>query len=171
MGRISTVTQTDAGGSTTTTAYAYDADGRLAKVTMNGRIVEVDSYDANGNRVTVTGANGTTHATYDARDRLVNWGSLTYSWAPDGNLVGIKGATGSSTFTFDDLGRLRKVVLPDGHTVSYLIDAQGQRVGREVDGTLVTGYLYDPAGNIVAETDGSGTVVARFGYDDLGHLR
>ena len=170
MGRISTVAQTDAGGITTTTAYAYDADGRLAQVTINGRVVEVDSYDANGNRVTVTGAHGTTHATYDARDRLVNWGSSTYSWAPDGNLVGINGVTGSSTFTFDDLGRLRKVVLPDGHTVSYLIDAQGQRVGREVDGTLVTGYLYDPVGNIVAETNGSGAVVARFGYDDLGHV-
>ncbi len=68
MGRISTVAQTDAGGTTTTTAYAYDADGRLAQVTINGRVVEVDSYDANGNRVTVTGAQArrtprTTHAT------------------------------------------------------------------------------------------------------------
>ena len=34
----------------------------------------------------------------------------------------------------------------------------------------MAGYLYDPAGNVVAETDGSGAVVMQFGYDDLGHL-
>ena len=36
--------------------------------------------------------------------------------------------------------------------------------------TWSRGYLYDPAGRVIAETDGSGAVVELFAYDDLGHL-
>ena len=43
-------------------------------------------------------------------------------------------------------------------------------MGREVGGRLTAGYLYDPSGQIVAETDGAGAVTEQFGYDDQGHL-
>ncbi|MGH9439585.1 MAG: RHS repeat protein, partial [Terriglobia bacterium] len=39
----------------------------------------------------------------------------------------------------------------------------GRRVGKEVNGTLVAGYLY-AGGQIVAETDAQGTVTERFVY-------
>jgi RHS repeat-associated protein len=170
LGRISAVVQTGADGVTTTTAYTYDSAGRLSAVQSGGSTVETDTYDAAGNRTAVAGPSGTTRATYDARDQLTSWGGTKYTWAPDGALARAAGSAGSTAFTFDDLGRLRSVKLANGHAITYLVDAEGRRVGREVDGKLVAGYLYDPAGNVVAETDGTGAVFERFGYDDLGHL-
>ena len=170
LGRITAVVQTGTDGATTTTAYTYDSAGRLSAVRVGGSTVETDTYDAAGNRTAVAGPSGTTRATYNARDELTSWGGTAYTWAPDGTLAGAKGSAGATAFTYDDLGRLRSVKPANGHTITYLVDAEGRRVGREVDGRLVAGYLYDPAGNVVAETDGSGAVVERFGYDDLGHL-
>ncbi|MFZ0130059.1 MAG: RHS repeat-associated core domain-containing protein [Candidatus Dormiibacterota bacterium] len=170
LGRISAVVQTGADGATTTTAYTYDSAGRVSAVQVAGSTVETDRFDAAGNRIAVASRSGTTKATYDARDELTSWGGTTYTWAPDGALAGAAASAGATAYTYDDLGRLRSVKLTNGHTITYLIDADGRRVGREVDGKLVTGYLYDPAGNVAAETDGTGAVLERFGYDDLGHL-
>jgi RHS repeat-associated protein len=170
LGRITAVVQTGADGATTTTAYTYDPAGRLSTVQVGGSTVEIDTYDAAGNRTAVAAPSETTRATYDARDELTSWGGTTYTWAPDGTLTRVAGSAGATAFTFDDLGRLRSVKLPNGQAITYLVDAEGRRVGREVDGKLAAGYLYDTAGNVVAETDGSRAVVERFGYDDLGHL-
>ena len=170
LGRITAAVQTAADGATTTTAYTYDSAGRLSAVQSGGSTVETDTYDAAGNRTSVAGPSGTTRATYNARDELTSWGGTTYTWAPNGTLAGAAGSAGATAFTYDDLGRLRSVKLANRHTITYLVDAEGRRVGREVDGKLVAGYLYDPAGNVVAETDGTGAVVERFGYDDLGHI-
>jgi len=170
LGRITSVVDTGPTGSTTTTGHEYNSGDELAQVTVDGRVVETDTYDAAGNRTSVASPAGTTTATYNARDQLVTWGTSSYSWAPDGNLTETTGATGSTSYTFDDFGRLRGVTLANGESVTYLVDADGERVGREVDGRLVAGYLYDAAGNVIAETDGGGAVVARFGYDELGHL-
>jgi len=56
-------------------------------------------------------------------------------------------------------------------TVDYLVDAQNRRVGRKVDGTLVSGWLYQDQLRPVAQLDGSGTnVVARFVYGSKGNV-
>ncbi|HEY7969988.1 MAG TPA: RHS repeat-associated core domain-containing protein [Candidatus Limnocylindrales bacterium] len=169
LGRIAKVVET-AGGRTTTTTYTYDAADRLASVSVDGRTVERDAYDASGNRTQVTGSSGTTHAAYDARNELTSWGTASYRLAPDGSLASVTSPSGTTTFLFDELGRLRSATLPDGRAVTYVVDADGRRVGREVGGHLVAGYLYDPAGHVVAETDGSSAVTEWFAYDDLGHL-
>jgi YD repeat-containing protein len=113
---------------------------------------------------------GSASASYNADNELVKWARTSYSWAPDGNLARVNDSAGTTSYTFDDLGRLRHVSLPTGESITHLVDAEGQRVGREVDGRLVAGYLYDPTGNVAAETNGAGRVVARFAYDQLGHL-
>jgi RHS repeat-associated protein len=170
LGRVTSVVQTGPHGAKTTTDYTYNSADLLAKVLVNGRSVETDSYDGPGNRTSATTPAGTTRATYNADNQLTTWGKTSYSWAPDGNLARVSDAAGTTSYTFDDLGRLRHVSLPDVESVTYLVDAQGQRVGREVDGRLVTGYLYDAAGEVVAETNAAGALVARYGYDQLGHL-
>jgi RHS repeat-associated protein len=171
FGRVTMVREIGANGSTTTTAYSYDDADRLTQVELDGKLVETDRYDSAGNRTTVTAPSGSIKATYDARDRLLTWGATTYSWSASGTLTERAGGGAAATFTFDDFGQLRQATSTgDGATVTYAVDAQGRRVGRSVNGQLVAGYLYNPAGEIVAETDGSGAVVARFGYDDLGHL-
>jgi RHS repeat-associated protein len=169
FGRIKGVAETGPAGSTTTT-YTYDGSDRLASVAVNGVSTETETYDAAGNRTASRTPSGMTKATYDARDRLVTSGAATYAWASDGTLAQRADASGMTKFSFDDLGQLRGVTLADGQAVTYLIDADGRRIGREVAGKLVAGYLYDPAGQVVAETDATGAVTAQFGYDDLGHL-
>jgi RHS repeat-associated protein len=169
LGRIASVTEISAAG-TTTTRYTYDGADRLASVKVGGAAVETDAYDLAGDRTSVTTPSGTTRATYDDRQRLTAWGQATYSWKSAGALASIGSSAGTTSFAFDDLGRLTGVTLPDGRKVSYLVDADGRRVGREIGGALVAGYLYDPAGHVVAVTDGNGAVTEQFGYDDQGHL-
>jgi RHS repeat-associated protein len=169
IGRVVTVAETAPSG-TTTTAYAYDGADRLASVKVNGATTETDTYDAAGNRTAVKRPAGTTTATYDDRDRLVTDGSATFTWADDGQLTKRSDSSGTTAFTFDDFGSLRGVTLADGRSITYLVDADGRRIGRQVGGKLVAGYLYDPAGRVVAETDGTGAIVMQFGYDDLGRL-
>jgi YD repeat-containing protein len=170
LGRATSAVQEGPDGAKTTTDYTYNSADLLSKVIVNGRSVETDNDDNAGNRTSVTTPAGTTRATYNADNQLVRWAKASYSWAPDGSLTRLTDAAGTTSYSFDDLGELRHVTLPDGESVTYLVDAQGQRVGREVNGRLVAGYLYDSAGKVVAETNGADAVVARYGYDQLGHL-
>ncbi len=169
-GRVTSVTEVRGGGKPTNTTYAYDDAGRLAEVSVNGISVERDGYDAAGNRVSVKTSSGTLKATYDDRDRLLSWGAARYVSRPDGQLASVAAGDANTRFTFDDFGVLRAVALPDGRRIEYFVDAGGARIGKRIDGTLVAGYLYRPDGALAAQTDGSGAVVARFGYDDAGRL-
>ncbi|HEY4227980.1 MAG TPA: RHS repeat-associated core domain-containing protein, partial [Candidatus Limnocylindrales bacterium] len=169
LGRVATVVETAPSG-TTTTSYVYDGADRLTSVKVNGATTETDTYDAAGNRTSVKRPGGTTTATYDDRDRLVTDGSATFTWADDGQLTKRTDSSGTTAFTFDDFGSLRGAKLAGGRSITYIVDADGRRIGRQVGATLEAGYLYDPAGRVVAETDGSGAVAMQFGYDDMGHL-
>jgi len=169
-GRIVSSTETRAGGTAATTTYAYDTSGRLAGVTVGGTTVESDTYDAAGNRITVKTPTGTVAATYDDRNRLISWGAAQYTFRSDGQLSSVTSAGSTAAYTFNAFGDLTAVTLPGGRRVEYLVDASGTRVGKKVDGQLVAGYLYGPDGKLAAQTDATGAVVARFGYDDAGRL-
>jgi YD repeat-containing protein len=99
-----------------TVAFAYDGDGLLTQVDRNGSPEAVYSYDANGNRLSETTAAGTTSASYDAQDRLVQYGSTSYAFSAAGDLVSkTDTATGETTgYAYDALGNLLQVSLPDG---------------------------------------------------------
>ncbi len=87
LGRIQQKTETIQ-GTTTVTEYGYDQVGRLISVAENGAAVRTYAYDANGNRTLFTDVeHGTTSAgTYDAQDRLLTYGTLTYTYTADGAL-------------------------------------------------------------------------------------
>jgi uncharacterized protein RhaS with RHS repeats len=55
-------------------------------------------------------------------------------------------------------------MLPDGTALAYVVDGQNRRVGKQVNGTTTSGYLYQDQLNIVTQLDGSGNVVSRFVY-------
>lgn len=59
-----------------------------------------------------------------------------------------------------------KVDLPDGTVVAYVIDPDQRRVGKKINGILVTQWLYADDLRIVAELDGSGNVTSRFVWAD-----
>jgi RHS repeat-associated protein len=170
LGRIKSTTENSADGKTSTKEYSYDRADRLASVRVNGRESEVYSYDPAGNRVSLLRAGKKLQGTYDDRDRLISFGNSQFTWMPDGTLAGVAHGQGASAFVYDDFGALRQASLPDGRKVSYFVDAGGRRVGREVGGKLVAGYLYRRDGSIAAETDSGGTIISRFGYDNGGHL-
>lgn len=113
---------------------------------------------------------GTTAASYDDQDRLLSFGDATYSYTPDGELRTKTNPTGTTTYTHDALGSLLAVELPDGRVIDYLVDGQGRRVAKEVDGVIARAWLYRDNLNPIAELDGAGNVVSRFVYASRGNV-
>ncbi len=164
LGRIVEKTET-LFGQTTTYQYLYDLAGRLSKVTKDGSRVAQYEYDHNGNRVSCTGENGpAVDCEYDAQDRLLRYGDVLCTYAPNGELVSKAAGSWSTTLNYDVLGNLKGVTLPDGQLISYLVDGNNRRIGKQVNGTLVQAFLYDGQLAPVAELDAAGNVVSHFVY-------
>jgi len=149
-------------GSTWT--YGYDLAGRLETVLFNGASYESYSYDGNGNRLTLVKPGGTTTATYDDQDRLLTKGTWSYTYTPEGELASkSNSSTGENWgFGYDVFGNLKRVDLPSGDVIEYLVDGQNRRVGKKRNGALVKQWLYKDQLHPVAELDGSGNLMARF---------
>jgi RHS repeat-associated protein len=164
LGRITTKTET-LGGITNTFTYLYDAAGRLQTVQENAVTTETYAYDANGNR---TSANGLA-ASFDAQDRMGTLGGNTYTYTSNGELATKTVGGDTTSFTYSPMGALLSVDLPNTENdIDYVIDAEGRRVGVQVGGVLVKGFLYKGL-FILAELDGSHNVVSRFIYGTGDH--
>ena len=161
LGRITQKIET-IGGASTTYSYSYDPAGRLSAVSKNAVPLSTYSYDSNGNRTARTGPS--VIASYDAQDRLTNYGSTTYSYTANGELLSKTNGTQTTGYQYDALGNLLKVTLPNGTVIDYLIDGNNRRIGKKVNGTLAQGFLYQGGLRPVAELDGSNAVVSRFVY-------
>jgi RHS repeat-associated protein len=144
------------GAPATTTSYTYDLAGRL---TSDGTTTW--GYDQNGNRTSV---NGATIATYDAQDRLLTYGAETFTYTAGGDAKTRTGPGGTTTYTYDLRGNLRRVDLPSGDFVEYLIDGANRRVARKLNGTVTHKWLYEDGLRPVAELDGAGALVSLFVY-------
>jgi RHS repeat-associated protein len=170
LGRITRKTET-IGGVTTVYEYTYDTRGRLDTVTEDG-VTSDYGYDANGNRLTHHGAGGTLLAegSYDAQDRLESYGLsgdlATYTYNPNGQLETKLEGSALTTYEYDALGNLRRVELPGGPEIEYVIDGRNRRIGKKVDGDLVQGFLYGDQLRIVAELNPDGSVKSRFVYGE-----
>ena len=171
-GRVSERTETEA-GTTHTYDYGYDPAGRLTQVSTDGIVTSTYVYDQNGNRLSKITGLGTEQGTYDARDRLLTYGTFIYTYTEDGELASKRDtATGSvTTYGYDALGNLRQVRLPDGRLIDYLFDGMNRRIGKKINGQLVKGWLYRDSITPAAELDGLGNVVVRLvsgGYEEKG---
>jgi RHS repeat-associated protein len=153
-GRIYTKSETIQ-GVTHSYVYTYDTAGRLWKVTRDGAQVEIYTYDDNGNRL---------GGTYDAQDRMTVYGSATYTYGPNGDLRTKTVGSQVTTYSYDATGNLMAAYLPNGKTISYVVDGRDRRVGKQVNGALVEGFLYDGQLRPVAWLDGTGAVKATFVY-------
>ena len=89
---------------------------------------------------------------------------LPCTHTPAGALLTKTNAGQVTTYTYDALGNLRRVSLPGGHTIDYLIDSANRRVGKKKDGVLVKTWLYQDGLRAIAETDVATSVVTRFVY-------
>jgi YD repeat-containing protein len=50
-----------------------------------------------------------------------------YTYTANGELATKTDGSGTTTYDYDELGNLLSVVLPTGHRIDYLIDAQNRR--------------------------------------------
>ena len=165
LGRIVQKTET-IGGITRVLDYGYDAAGRLEEVKADTVITATYAYDANGNRLSATTPSGTTVGSYDDQDRLLSYSTTTYAYTENGELTSKTDTAAAETTLYDTdiLGNLRRVDLPDGTVVEYVIDGSNRRLGKKVNGALVQGLLYGDQLNPLAEIDNLGNVVSRFVY-------
>jgi YD repeat-containing protein len=162
LGRIKQKTETVV-GVTHVFVYTYDTTGRLTDVTQDGTAASHYGYDADDNRTTFTNASGTVTPTYDAQDRLLTYGTASYQYTNNGDLTTKTVGSQQTSYTYDAFGNLLHVGgLPSATTIDYVIDGENRRVGKKVNSTLTTGYLYQDALNVLAQLDGSGNVVSRF---------
>ena len=150
------------GGVTDTYVYTYDLAGRLTDVEKNTVLVGHYEYDQNSNRTSYSGDLGMFAGTYDAQDRLLTYGTNSYTYTQNGELATKTDTSGTSSYTYDVSGNLRSATLADSTQIDYIIDGRNRRIGKKVNGVLVQGFIYGDQLNPVAELDGAGTVVATF---------
>jgi RHS repeat-associated protein len=163
VGRISELTES-VGGVTTTKSYSYDAGGRLKEARENGTLVAAYDYDPDGNRSTVTRPSGVETGTYDDQDRLLSRGTASYTYTRNGELSTKTVASEVTRYDYDVLGNLRRVTLPNGEVIDYVLDGANRRVGKKVNGVLVQGFLFQTQLNPIAELGANGGLVSRFIY-------
>jgi RHS repeat-associated protein len=163
LGRITQKTEMVEGQSNAY-SYTYDIGGRLTEVQRNGSTIVTYAYDSNGNRLSDTRPDGTLTGTYDVQDRLLQYGSITYSHTANGELQRKTVSNQTTIYDYDSLGNLRAVSLPTGSRIEYIIDGRNRRVGKKINGVVVQGFLYDGDLTPALELDGNGQVSARFIY-------
>ena len=99
-------------------------------------------------------------ASYNSQNQLTKYDDLSYTYDADGNRV----SAGDTKFEYDDNGHL----LSDG-TNTYVYGASGVVGYYDKDDKFVT-YLFNQRGDVVKETDESGSVANSFDYNDYGKL-
>lgn len=144
--------------------YEYDLAGRLSGSTIDGARTARYEYEMNGNRVAHRGGQDEVKATYDAQDRMLNYGGATYRYTANGELASAGSGKDIAAFDYDALGNLRSASLPGGPKLEYVIDGANRRIGKKVDGKLVQGFLYADQLKAVAELDGGNEIVSTFVY-------
>jgi len=125
---------------------------RLRSPTFGGRV---------GGQATPAGVDS---GRYDAQDLLLAYGNATYSYTSDGDLRFKVNGTDTTKYTYDAFGSLVSVTLPNGTLIEYLLDGNGLRVGRKVNGAITQKWIYSNNLRIVAETDSANQVTSRFVY-------
>lgn len=157
---------TDAANPVNTKNYGYDALDRLTQYTAPTEN-QGYAYDADGNRTALTlGGNSYPYNYPTTSNRLTATQGpapgKTYNYDPNGSPT----TDGINQYAYDARGRLIQAVTASG-TVNYAINALGQRVQKTL-GSNGTVYHYDLQGHLIAESDGTGTVLQETVWlDDL----
>jgi len=151
----------------TNTTYSYDNASRITSITHNGPSGLIESltytYDAAGNRISLTRTNGTAtllpaavQAAYDAANEQIQFNSASpnQTFDANGNLT----SDGTNTYTWDARNRLIAISGP-GLSASFQYDALGRRISKTING-ITTQFLYD--GNDNVQEIGGGAVGASY---------
>ena len=152
------------------TTYSYDRANRLVSIDYADQTPDVTfTYDAAGNRLTMSDGFGTETRTYDALDRLltVSRGQDVFSYAYDaaGNITRRAYPGGAVTdYAYDGLGRPLSVT-SGGQRTTYAYDAGSNLVQSVLpaQNDYLETRAYDRAGRLTdVSTQRGGTVLSRF---------
>lgn len=178
-------------GNGTYTTYEYDAAGQLIHMINYAPDDSVQSrfdytYDANGNRTSMTTLAGTTTYDYDPIGQLTavtypGGRHATYEYDAVGNRVTVTDNStpttyttnnlnqytqvGSATYTYDDNGNMTSKT-DAGGTTTYEYDYANRLIRVVAPGSDTWEYTYDALGNRVAVTHNG--VVIRYVHDPIG---
>ena len=126
------------------------------------------TYDAVGNRLTATSGATTIGYAYDADDRLLSAGDVTFDYDDNGNVVRrTDGAGAVRTFVYDSRNRVVGTTA-GAESARFDYDAAGNRIGA-TSGGQTTRYLVDadgPLPRILEERPGDGSPAAHYVFAD-----
>lgn len=134
-------------------SYSYNNSNRIIRA---GDISF--EFDANGN----TTKRGSETYTWDASDRLVNAGGTEITYDPTGLIA----SYGDISFVVDPLGMGN--VISDSKSGAHYIYGDGLEA-RIVNG-VVSYYVTDLHGSVVAIVDENGNITHKYQYDDFGNV-
>jgi RHS repeat-associated protein len=122
------------------------------------------TLDGNGNRTqstqsepltpTLTDSN-TTYSYNQQKNRLTSAGGYSFGYDYEGQLNSGYG----NSYTFDYEHRLKTI----GNNVQFTYDGGGKRL-KAMRSNVETRYIYDPAGNLLAEADGNNNIARIYIY-------
>ena len=176
-------------GATHEKTYAYDNKGNLTSINApslphHARVFGYDdlkrlehaegpwgtidyTYDYVGNRLTKTVDGVSESYTYVlGSNKLDTVGeTTTYTYDDNGNITGI----GSRDLIYNQNNRLIKVEEDSNILGEYIYNGRGQRILKEVD-NVTTVFHYDFNGNIIGESDETGSFSKEYLYIGSGRL-
>ncbi len=180
-------TLTVSGTQELSTAYTYDELNRLLTVLEDGVQTASYAYDKNGNRSSMTNANGTTVAyTYNPANLVTSLqnkkgtsilSSYNYTYYLDGNQANKADNTGRITnYSYDTLRRMTQEAesgSTDAITKDYTFDAASNRATMTVSGadSYTTSYTYDLNNRLLKELKDADSTAqeTQYFYDPNGN--
>jgi RHS repeat-associated protein len=147
---------TDTSSGSANWIYGYDALDRLTSG-ANGTITRGWTYDANGNRLSETGASPSTYSIAATSNRIMSTnGTLARSYGYDA--AGHTLSYSSVSATYNNAGRL-KTVSNGSATETLVYNAVGQRIATSGGAAGTVLYWYDEQSHLLGEYDGAGNLI------------
>lgn len=183
------------------TKMVYNDDSNLSEIIDASGNKTILSYNDNGRLSTLTNARKqVTGLVYNSagkvsEKRLNNNSYATYSYNADGQLISFTDSSGTTTYTRNTLGFITNISYPNGLSLSFEHDANGNvikttypnaftvtstpdklnRITNISWGTSSIDFAYNPGGNLLSETRNNSTSTT-YSYNkdnvltDLKHL-
>ncbi len=120
--------------------YGYDAMGRLESVAKDGNALRSYSYDAFGNRTSLTEAGSVTRYAYNALNQLISktdsQNATSYRYDRRGNLeLVLENGLMKNEYVYGAINRLEEARNNKGEVARYSYNGLGNRVGKETGKT------------------------------------
>ena len=158
-------------GNNLSLSQGYDNQYRVSSITVGSLLGLTYAYDANGNIASITDTlnpRGTappeTSATYtydQYSNKLLHVAgtpSEDFGYDANGNTT----SENTRTYVYDLSNQLVKVLDGGSQIAAYTFNGAGQRIKKVTTETRI--FHYDPQGHLIAETNGTGQVLAEYVY-------